>query len=165
MLSVFTRTPIADTPRGRAMGLLPDGCTCARNAGNVFPATDFIGNRWLSGSRHASRHVRHARVLMHVGIANPWWRGKHSRHSWCMRNPQFYVSGKRPMGHMLWVKSLIFALPQSLLYWTHITKYSSSNHAPLTPWGRDKMDAIFQTTFFKWIFLGTQLTTFQHWYR
>ena len=25
------------------------------------------------------------------------WRGKRSRHSRCMRNPQIYVSGKRPM--------------------------------------------------------------------
>ena len=31
---------------------------------------------------------------MHVGIANPLWRGKRSR---CMRNPQFCVSGKRAM--------------------------------------------------------------------
>ena len=31
---------------------------------------------------------------MHVGIANPRWRGKRSRR---MLNPQFYVSGKRPM--------------------------------------------------------------------
>ena len=48
-------------------------------------------------SRHASRHVRHARAVMHVGIANPRWRGKRSRHSRRMRNPQFQVSGKRPM--------------------------------------------------------------------
>ena len=48
-------------------------------------------------SRNASRHVRHARAVMQVGIANPWWRGKRSRHSRCMRNPQFYISGKRPM--------------------------------------------------------------------
>ena len=27
----------------------------------------------------------------------PRWRGKRSRHSWCMRNVQFYISGKRPM--------------------------------------------------------------------
>ena len=40
--------------------------SCAGNAENVFPAT--AGQR----SRHASRHVRHARVVMHVGIAN-WW--------------------------------------------------------------------------------------------
>ena len=29
---------------------------------------------------------------MRVGIANPRWRGKRSRHSRLMRNPQFYVS-------------------------------------------------------------------------
>ena len=51
-----------------AMGLLPDtqnsGCACAGNAGNVLPVT--AGKR----SRHASRHVRDARAVMHVGIAN-----------------------------------------------------------------------------------------------
>ena len=51
-----------------AMGLLPDtqncGCACVGNAGNVFPVT--AGKR----SRHASRHVRHARAVMHAGIAN-----------------------------------------------------------------------------------------------
>ena len=40
------------------------GCAYTGNAGNVFPAT--AGQR----SRHASRHVRDARVLMHVGIAS-----------------------------------------------------------------------------------------------
>ena len=34
---------------------------------------------------------------MHVGMANPRWRGKHFQHSRRMRNPKFYVSGKRPM--------------------------------------------------------------------
>ena len=40
---------------------------------------------------------------MHVGIANysgflsSRWQGKRSRHSWRLRSPQFYVSGKRPM--------------------------------------------------------------------
>ena len=38
---------------------------------------------------------------MHVGIANPRWRGKCSRHSRRMRNPQFCVSGKRPIGTIL----------------------------------------------------------------
>ena len=37
------------------------------NAGNVFPAT--AGKR----SRHASRHVRDARAVMHDGIANQWF--------------------------------------------------------------------------------------------
>ena len=35
--------------------------------------------------------------MMHVGIANPRWRGKRSRHSGRMLNPQFYVSDKRPI--------------------------------------------------------------------
>ena len=35
--------------------------------------------------------------MMHVGIANPRWRGKRSRHSRRMRELQCYVSGKRPM--------------------------------------------------------------------
>ena len=51
-----------------AMGLLPNtsncGCACTGNAGNVFPAT--MGKQ----SRHASRHVRDARAVMHAGIAN-----------------------------------------------------------------------------------------------
>ena len=36
-------------------------------------------------------------AVMHVGIANPQWRGKRSLHTWRMRNLQYYVSGKRPM--------------------------------------------------------------------
>ena len=44
--------------------------------------------------RHASRHVRDACAVMHVGIATRRWREKRSRR---MRNPQFYVSGKRPV--------------------------------------------------------------------
>ena len=51
-------------------------------------------------SRHASRHGRHARAVMHVGIANPQWRGKRSRHSRRMCSPQFYVSGERPIGRL-----------------------------------------------------------------
>ena len=47
--------------------------------------------------RHASRHVRPARAVMHVRIANPRWRGKRSRPYQRMRNPQFYISGKRPI--------------------------------------------------------------------
>ena len=52
-------------------------------------------------SRHASRHVRHARAVMPVGIANPRWQGKPSRHSRRMSNPPFYVSDKRSMAEQL----------------------------------------------------------------
>ena len=51
-------------------------------------------------SRHASRHELHARAVMHVEIANPRWRGKRSPHSRHMHNPQFYVSGEKPMTRM-----------------------------------------------------------------
>ena len=64
--------------------------------GTFSPATDFKETT-SQRSRHASRHVRHARAVMHVGIAYPQWLGKRSRHSRHMPNPQFYVSGKRPM--------------------------------------------------------------------
>ena len=58
------------------------------------------------GSRHASRHVHHARAVMHDGIATPRWRGKRSRHSQRLRNLQFYVSGKRPMDILEFMSSV-----------------------------------------------------------
>ena len=64
-------------------------------------------------------------------------------------------------------------------YW-FMTGWQSEGK-PLTHWGRDKMDAIFQTTFsseFSWmkmykfrlrflwnLFLGFELTIFHHWFR
>ena len=41
--------------------------------------------------------MRHASAVMYVAIANSRWRGKRSRLSRRMRNPQFFVSGKRHM--------------------------------------------------------------------
>ena len=58
-------------------------------------STETVSQRY----RHASRHVRHARAMMHVGIDNPRRRGKRSRHSPRMRNPLSYVSGKRSMAN------------------------------------------------------------------
>ena len=54
-------------------------------------------------SRRASRHVHDARAVMHAGSLTSgifWsrWRGNRFRHYRRMRNPQFYVSGNRPMG-------------------------------------------------------------------
>ena len=52
---------------------------------------------------------------MHVGIANPRWRGKRSQRS--RRNPQFNISDKRPMSwyyHDSWCHSICsLALRQS----------------------------------------------------
>ena len=44
------------------------------------------------------------------------WRGKRSRHSRRMGNPQFYVSGKRPMVwrlHAVWKHCVLYQLPST----------------------------------------------------
>ena len=64
--------------------------------------------------------MRHARAVMHVGIANWRWRGKRSRHSRRIRNRQFYISGKRPM--------------KSSGTW-HLTPHTSHWHRFSTLWG------------------------------
>ena len=47
-------------------------------------------------SRYASRHVREARAVMHVGIAYLWRRGKRSRHSRRMRTRNFVYLARGP---------------------------------------------------------------------
>ena len=57
--------------------------------------------------RVSDPNLHHGTCVTHVpwcmsgsltsGFLWSWWQGKRSRHSWRMRNPQFYVSGKRPM--------------------------------------------------------------------
>ena len=56
---------------------------------------------------------------MYVGITNPQWRGKRSQHSWCMRNPHLYVSGKRPMPMALQTTT-----PLWLINWTSTQCFS-----------------------------------------
>ena len=69
------------------------GCACAGNAGNVLGVSD-------PDMRHGTR-VTHVPWCMPGSLTSGvlWSRqwGKHSRHSWRMHNPQFYVSGKRPI--------------------------------------------------------------------
>ena len=82
------------------MGFLPDtkyaGCACAGNAGNVLPPP-----RVSDPDMHHGTCVTHVPRCM-TGSLNSgflwsrWWRNC-SRHSQRMRNPQFYVSGKRPI--------------------------------------------------------------------
>ena len=65
-------------------------CACAGNAGNV---SDFV--------MHHGTCVTHVPGCMPGSLTSGFlwsrWQGKRSRHSRRMRNPQFYVSGKRPM--------------------------------------------------------------------
>ena len=80
-----------------SMGLLPDTENCGlrmhRECRERFPRHRIQSKP----SRYASRHVRDARAVMHVGIAQLRWREKRTRQSRCLRNPQFYVSGKWPI--------------------------------------------------------------------
>ena len=110
----------------------------------VAHAPGILGMR----SHHASRHVRDARAVMHAGIANPQWRGKHSQHSLHMRNQQFYVSDKRPIEsfsrvsmasviktailHCVWINTQ--ALSTALLLFTKTPSYwyEDSHYKPET---------------------------------
>ena len=70
-------------------------------------------------SWHASRHVLHARAVMHFRIANP--RGKRSQHFRRMHNPQLSVSGERPTPeadqNLFW-SGLGRSQPEKNNYWT-----------------------------------------------
>ena len=86
-----------------SIGLLPDAWNCGLRKHRECRERFFhhrLQRKETAGyrSRHALRHVCHARALMHVGIANPQGREKRSRHSRRMHSPQFYVSDKRPIG-------------------------------------------------------------------
>ena len=63
------------------------------NAGVTFSSPPPLKETASQRSRHEPRHVRDAHAVMNVGIANPRWAGKRSRHSRRMRNSEFWVSG------------------------------------------------------------------------
>ena len=82
-----------------SMGLLPDTKLQLAHApgipGMFYPPTSKETASYRS--RHALRHMRDARAVMHVSIPNRRWLGKRSRHSRRIHNPKFYASGKRPI--------------------------------------------------------------------
>ena len=98
---------------------------------------------------------------MHVGIANPRWRGKRSRHSRCMRNPQFYVSVKRSIVTP-YCKGPIFGhgggckyTGTQMCYTTHIHGTMNDSHCfPVPHW-----PTCFQTFPRKAYCISTQLCT------
>ena len=75
--------------------------------------------------RFSDPDMHHGTCVTHVSWCMPgsltsdflWsrWRGKRSRHSRRMHNPQFYVSGKRPMDLLQIVRG--GSLDESLLLW------------------------------------------------
>ena len=114
------------------MGLLPDtqkfsGCTWVGNAGNVFPPS-----RVSDPDMQPDPCVTHVPWCMPGSLTSGFhwslWRGKRSRNSRRMRNPQFYISGKRPI-YRLPVSSFIkWATPSHLYDITYYWRVLSSTH-------------------------------------
>ena len=83
------------------MGLLPDTQNCGlrmrRECRERFPRPQRVSDPDM----HHGTCVTHVPWcmpgLLTSGFLWSWWRGKRSRHSRRMRNPQFRVSGKRPI--------------------------------------------------------------------
>ena len=104
------RRPV-EMPR-RSLGALGD-LTARNSAFWVFLARRAVAVRtppWCDRG-FSDPDMHHGTCAMHVPGCMPgsltsgflWsqWRGKRSRHSWYMRNPQSYVSGKRPMAPLM----------------------------------------------------------------
>ena len=101
------------------MGLLPCRYVKLRVAHTSrMPITFSPPPRVSDPDMHHGTCVTHVPWCMprslNSGFLLKWWWGKHSRHSWCMRNPQDYVSGGRSMERY----SSIFNF--SLSYWVII---------------------------------------------
>ena len=70
---------------------------------------------------------------MHVEIVNPRWRRKRSRHSLRLRNPHFYVSGKRPLAASISPIGYIL-LRQCLIYNPHDMSFSKNYGCMIIRW-------------------------------
>ena len=91
-------------------------------------------------SRHASRHVRDARAVMHVGIDNPRWRGKRSRHSRRMRNSLFYpiwqeahdANAETQVPRPVWIYKTIMRQTRIKVYQTCCKRHSLERNVCLS---------------------------------
>ena len=89
--------------------------------------------------------VYHGMCVTHVpwcmqGSRNPRWRGKRSRHSRRMRNPQFYVFGKRPMAKWWSMACRLAANCLGHIVWSRFS-------CILDRW---PFDEYFKSTFLEW---------------
>ena len=82
-------------------------------------------------SRHASRHVRHAGTVMHVGIANSRCRGKRSRHS-RHAQPTILRIGQQVHSKRIFVR---FIVANNVSRFTH----TPDNIGKLIPWMQGEM--------------------------
>ena len=86
---------------------------------------------------HHSTCATHVPWCMPGSLASgfPWsrWRGKRSRHSRRMRNPQFYVSGKRPMHLKYHVLGSRFAVPWASIHNKYVVLRVYESHCKTIP--------------------------------
>ena len=68
---------------------------------------------WMPGTFPRHRLNMWLLIRLHNWIDKPRWRGKRSRHSRRIRNPQFYVSCKRPMAHTMLSRIQMSRAPES----------------------------------------------------
>ena len=133
----------------------------------LFPATDFKENRQLATATCVTAicigflsDSGHARTVLHAGMTNPRWRGKRSRNSRHMRNPQLFriwqkahrftdiknKKEKRIISARLRQLSLYRAQPSnhhrrkytckaSVMPWTQTRRLTASPHPTSKLWG------------------------------
>ena len=94
------------------------GCACSGNAGNVSPPP-----RVCDPDIHHGTCVPWCMPgLLTSGFLWGWWLGKRSRHSRRMRNPQSYVSGRRPVhraNNVIWMLQIHLLHQQPGAYFTN----------------------------------------------
>ena len=90
------------------------GCACAGNAGNVFSRRRLQRKPLVSDPG-----MRHARSVMHVGIAYPRWRGKRSRHSRRRRTRNFTYLVRGPWSSRNICASSYPIIAVTSNVWTH----------------------------------------------
>ena len=105
---MFGTAPVGNGPLTRYVKLQ---VAHAPGMPGTFPPPPISKETNSQRSRHASRHVRDARAVMHVGIAHLRWRGKRSRHSRRMRTRNFTYLARGP-----WTTDSKIQLPSCSAY-------------------------------------------------
>ena len=101
-------------------------------SGCTMPGTFFPPSKVSDPEMHHGACVTHVPWCMPGSLTSGFfwrrWRGKRSRYSWRMRNPQFYVSGWRP------IDSTMYSAWQSSYKETHLRLSAGGICRYYTPW-------------------------------
>ena len=129
---------ITDSPLYSPKIYLPLGiCRETAKVSIIHQQVSYNDLRKINGYRHrgvSDPDMHHGTCSTHMSCCMPgpltsgflWsrWRGKRSRHSWPMRNPQFCVSGKRPFARLSPWCHVVFIMATDL----KICKFAVTQH-------------------------------------